>query len=187
MNATKMREREVVALIRAKYCKDHGNGPAAVLLPQVRNAAGFDATRTADAIVMNLWPSRGLHLEGFEVKCSRADVLKELRDPSKAEAFSRYCEKWWLVVASECLIKEEELPEPWGLLVVSGDGERRRLAVRKEAPVNYEAPKVLPKSLLAAMMRQFARPDEEELRMRYQEGFDAGMGTAEMAAEMDAT
>jgi hypothetical protein len=177
----KMTERDVVARLRTRYCTDHGNGPAAVLLPQVRNAAGFNANRTADALVMQLWPSRGLHLEGFEVKCSRADVLKELRDPSKAEAFARYCDRWWLVLADARHIKDGELPEPWGLLVCSGT----KLRQIKAAP-KLDAPDALPKTLLAAMLRQhdreMQRPTEAALRDRYELGVATGKAHADRAA-----
>jgi len=41
-------------------------------LPQVRNATGYSSViRTADAIAMSLWPSRGLDLHGFEFKSLR--------------------------------------------------------------------------------------------------------------------
>ena len=36
------------------------------LLREVRNAAGYNATRSADAIAFNLWPSRGLEINGEE-------------------------------------------------------------------------------------------------------------------------
>src|SRR6185312_1144625 len=179
--APKMTEAQVVERIRRRYCRDSGNGPAAVCLPQVRNAAGFDASRTADALVMGLWPSRGLHLEGFEVKCSRADVLKELRDPSKAEAFAQYCERWWLVLAEKSHIKDGELPEPWGLLVVSGENLREI----KPAPVR-DVPKSLPKSMLAAMLRQAdreaQRPGKAELEDAYRRGIEAGKASADRDA-----
>lgn len=178
MAAVKATEAEIVELLRARYCKDSGNGPAAVLIPQVRNAAGFDATRTADALVMNLWPSRGLHLEGFEVKCSRSDVLKELRQPEKAEAFARWCERWWLVLADETHIKDGELPEPWGLLVRRPYKDGFRLIAVKEAPYRPEAPKELPKTLLAALLRQVdreaLRPSEAALRAEYERGRKSG-------------
>ncbi len=39
------------------------------LFSQVRNATGFASRiRTADAIALSLWPSRGLALYGFEFK-----------------------------------------------------------------------------------------------------------------------
>lgn len=171
--AVKSTEREMVELLRQRYCQDSGNGPAAVLFPQVRNAAGFDATRTADALVMQLWPSRGLHLEGFEVKCSRADVLKELKQPEKAEAIARFCEKWWLVLSDPAFIKDGELPEEWGLLVLRGS----KLHAVKPAPLR-KVPRELPKTFLAALLRQADReahrPTEEAIAAARAEGIEIG-------------
>jgi hypothetical protein len=45
---------------------------------EVRDAAGFDSKRSADVITVATWPSRGLAIHGFEVKCSRSDWLREL-------------------------------------------------------------------------------------------------------------
>ena len=175
----KATEAEVVELLRQRYCQDAGNGPAAVLFPQVRNAAGFDATRTADALVMQLWPSRGLHLEGFEVKCSRSDVLKELRQPEKAEAIARYCEKWWLVLADSSHIKDGELPDEWGLMVRTAKGDK--LHTVKAAPLR-RVPAELPKTFLAALLRQadreLHRPTEQALKTARDEGFEAGVRSA---------
>lgn len=171
--AKKTTEADIVALLRKRYCQDAGNGPAAVLIPQVRNAAGFDATRTADALAMQLWPSRGLHLEGFEIKCSRADVLKELKQPEKAEVIARWCERWWLVIADASFLKDGELPAEWGLLVRHGS----RLICQKEAPVR-DVPKELPKTFLAALLRQvdreLHRPGEDALRAEYERGVKSG-------------
>lgn len=181
--AAKATEAEIVDLLRRRYCQDSGNGPAAVLLPQVRNAAGFDATRTADALVMQLWPSRGLHLEGFEVKCSRSDVLKELRQPEKAETIARWCEKWWLVLADGSHIKEGELPDEWGLMVRTAKGDK--LHTVKAAPLR-QVPKELPKTFLAALLRQADReanrPAELALKAARDEGYEAGVRSAGYAA-----
>ena len=46
---------------------------------EVGDATGGGHTRWADAVAMSLWPSRGLHLHGFEIKASRSDWVKELK------------------------------------------------------------------------------------------------------------
>ena len=44
-------------------------GDAYAFLSQLRNGTGYGkSTRTADAISMCLWPSRGLEIEGYEIK-----------------------------------------------------------------------------------------------------------------------
>ena len=78
-------------------------------------------TRRADAVAMNMWRSRGHAIHGFEFKVSRSDWLRELKDPSKADAVAQYCDYWWLVVDGDHILKENELPEGWGLLTVTRD------------------------------------------------------------------
>jgi len=85
--------------------------PAWAFLPQVRNGTGYlrNTTRTADAIAMSLYPSRGLDLHGFEIKVSRTDWLGELKNPEKAEAIAQFCDYWWIVAPKE-IINLDEVP-----------------------------------------------------------------------------
>lgn len=66
-------------------------------MEHVRDAAGFNVTRTADVLALGLWPSRGNELHGFEVKVSRADWRKELAQPEKAEGWCQIVDRWWIV------------------------------------------------------------------------------------------
>lgn len=93
------------------------------LLEEVRNATGFSANRACDALAFSFWPSDGLTLIGYEIKVSRADWLRELKDPEKAFAFARYCDEWWIVAGHVGLVQEEELPPNWGLLVPNAKGK----------------------------------------------------------------
>lgn len=47
--------------------------------------------RYADVVAVNLWSSRGYAIHGFELKVSRSDWLRELKQPEKAEPIFRYC------------------------------------------------------------------------------------------------
>lgn len=98
--------------------------PAFAFLPQVRDSTGAVAARTADAIAMSLWPSRGLVLHGFEIKVTRTDWHKELHNPAKAEMIAQFCDFWWLVVGDKDIVKPGELPDAWGLLSPYGKGLR---------------------------------------------------------------
>lgn len=86
--------------------------------------AGFGGKRLADAVAMNLFPSRGMEVHGLEIKASRSDWLRELKNPAKADELSRFCDRWWLVVADRAMVKEGELPPTWGLLAPSGKALR---------------------------------------------------------------
>lgn len=157
-----MTEAEMLALLRARYSEQHGNGEAWAFVTHVRNAAGFDASRTCDAIAMALWPSRGLVLHGIEVKCSRADWLRELKHPAKAEGFATLVDRWYLAVADRTIVRAGELPDGWGLLVARGS----RLVQETEAQPLHEGagalksrplPPGLNRSALAALLRAACR------------------------------
>lgn len=97
---------------------------------EVANATGSHCRRHADAIAISLWPSRGLYITGIEVKASRADWVKELRNPAKAEEIAKYCDYWYLVVGEKNIVQPGELPPTWGLMApVAG-----KLKVITEAP-----------------------------------------------------
>lgn len=100
----------------------HFPSPTYGFLTQVRSATGAINARTADALAMSLWPSRGLHMLGFEVKMSRSDWLNELKNPEKAEEIGKFCHEWYIVINNPEFIKEGELPPAWGLIVPSGNG-----------------------------------------------------------------
>jgi hypothetical protein len=98
--------------------------PAFAFIPHVSNTTGYRADRHADALAMSVWPSRGVELHGFEVKCDRRDWLRELKAPHKAEAIAKFCDRWWVVVAHKDIVKPGELPAGWGLLAANGTGLR---------------------------------------------------------------
>lgn len=122
--------------------------PAWALLEEVRDATGYDAKRSADAIAMSLWPSRGLELHGFEIKSSRNDWVREHKSPDKAEAIAAYCDRWWLVVSDVDFVRDGELPATWGLLALGPKG----LKTVREAP--QRKPKTMDRPFLASLLRR---------------------------------
>ena len=119
------------------------------LLPQVANATGFAANRHCDALALSLWPSRGIHLHGFEIKVCRGDWARELKNPAKAEEIASRCNYWWIVATKGC-VKNEELPELWGLM--TWDATKKVLHKVKHAKFREAERLDLP--FLAAMMRR---------------------------------
>jgi hypothetical protein len=127
-------------MTEAQFCdalRSHYDANAYLVLPQVRNATGAarPVTRTADAIVVSLWPSRGLGAFGFEFKASRSDLLRELKEPAKANEIGRFCQEWWLCVGPDCTVNTGDLiPAAWGLMLVSNDGKVKvvKRAVHRE-------------------------------------------------------
>lgn len=116
---------------------------------EVANATGWSANRSADAIAMSLWPSRGLILRGFEIKVTRGDLKRELAKPEKAERIAAYCDEWWLV-APPGMVDLAELPPAWGLMEPTG-----RLGVHcVRSAVRRDDAKPLDRRFLAAVLRR---------------------------------
>lgn len=152
-----MKAEHVREALRERYAH-----PAAVIFFEVRDATAWAATGSCDAIAMWLWPSKGLELEGFEIKVTRGDWLRELKQPDKATAFLKRVDRFWLVTpaprhadlvsrlpARPDVAKLAELPEQWGWLHVHDDG---RVVIVKEAPKLSPAP--LDRPFLAALLRK---------------------------------
>jgi len=108
-----------------------------VLLPSVRNGTGYSRrkTRTADAIAVSVYPSRGLYFAGVEIKVSRSDWLRELKDAAKSESIQRFCKYWW-IATPEGVVEPGEMPETWGHIVV---GEKKN-TIAIPAPALDPAP-----------------------------------------------
>lgn len=168
---------ELSELLHLRYPK-----PEYALLEQVRNGTGGFANRSADAMAMGLWPSRGLQIDGFEIKVYRNDWIRELRKPDKAEDIAAYCNRWW-IVAPKDLIPVTELPPTWGLLSPAGG----RLRIVKQAP--ELKPIELDKIVLAAILRNVTehmvheRKIAAKLDARFKTGQESGKYEAQRAVE----
>lgn len=143
---------DMIKLLRVKYPPD-----AYALLTEVGNSTGFGCRRHCDALIMSLWPSRGLEIIGIEVKVRRSDWLKELSMPEKAEAIAQYCDRWYLAVGDENIVQEGELPKGWGLIVPKADG----LRIKTEAKLTEPEPQP-DRNFLAAVLRQIQNQVGEE-------------------------
>jgi hypothetical protein len=175
-----MTSAELIDALRAHYAKARGW----ILLPQVRDATGARGNRTADAIALNAWPSRGLELHGFELKTYRGDWLRELKQPEKAESIFRYCDRWWIVTPAPvpgprtdaAVVQPSELPPTWGLIHVAADGGA---VVAKEASALSPAP--LDRVFVAALMRSLEKCETPEAlreasrKAGFKEGHEAGV------------
>lgn len=100
---------------------------------EVRNGTGFakGVTRYADALAMNLFPSRGLEVHGVEIKVSRSDWQRELKNPEKSAEIQQFCDRWWIAVPDDKIVAEGELPPTWGLVVLRGDRLVQKVAAPK--------------------------------------------------------
>lgn len=165
--------------------------PEYAFLAGVPNGTGMQKSREADGVAMSLWPSRGLELIGFEIKSARGDWLNELKNPAKAEAICKFCDRWYVVTGATGIAKQEELPPTWGLMERRGE----KLVITKEAPKLDPLPFSRP--FLAGLLRRTQEQlgsqvtvSDHELdklkRDRYEAGYDAAMKQAESKIQNNA-
>ena len=122
--------------------------PEWACFPEIANGTGTHVRRHADALAMNLYPSRGLEIRGFEIKVSRGDLRRELKNPEKAESVARFCDSWWIVAPAD-VCKLEDLPLAWGLMVPTDKGLRTVRAATALHPDRAEPTR----TFLAAVLR----------------------------------
>lgn len=189
-------EGQLVERLRPRYEGDSGNGPGGCVVPHVRNQAGFDASRTIDALGFHFWPSRGLLIDAYECKSSRSDWTRELENPAKADTFCRLADRFYVVVGRSDLAKVDEVPPDWGLLVPHGDKLREvkpAVVLHADSPAIEEwatrlrsgrraaGPRPLPpgfdRSFLVAIIRQaykVTKVTPEEIEAARREGYAQG-------------
>jgi hypothetical protein len=134
----------------ARLAKRYASAYGWAFLAEVGNATGYGTCRHADAMAIGIWPSRGLQFIGFEVKAHRGDWLRELKDPEKADEIARYCDRWYVVAASDVVVLREELPPLWGLMVP----DKRGLKEIVSAPPMTPDP--ITREFTCAILRRFA-------------------------------
>lgn len=128
---------ELIRLLRHHFLKPGEEIPGAVFLTEV-TAPG--SSRRADAVHIAQWASRGAgQIDVCEVKTSRSDWLRELRDPGKAEAWWPYSSRHWLVAPNTSIARPDEVPAGWGLMVPRRSGRRFQVLIEpheREAAVS---------------------------------------------------
>lgn len=134
---------DVYGLLRSKYPSSEY-----CLMQEVSDAAGASRSRSADFIIYNLWPSRGLAIIGIELKRSRGDWLSEIKKPDKAENIFKYCDFFYLLTTDDTIAKMEEIPPSWGWMCVKGSC----IKILKEAPKQDPTP--VSRHFVAAMLKR---------------------------------
>jgi hypothetical protein len=138
--------------------------PAHAWLYEVRNQTGYGRRqRYADALVVSVWPSRGIWIAGVEVKVSRSDWRKELDSPEKSAEIQRFCDFWW-VAAPEGVVEPAEVPETWGHFVMSG----KKAQIAKQAPALNPEP--LSREFVASILRNQSQRLAEARNQGHSEG-----------------
>lgn len=143
--------------------------PAWTIAYEVRSAVGFGKVRSADALALANWESRGCRLLGFEIKISVSDLRRELADPTKAEEIARFCHGWSLVAPADVIAATEaEIPPHWGLLVPRGAG-----LVQKRPPTPRHKPDAWTPLFVASLVRAFSAEAVRRYELTLAEGYKA--------------
>jgi hypothetical protein len=161
----RLTERDMLDLLHQRFGGTSYNGGVEahryVRAEHVRAESGFDR-RTADFIAVDTWASSGHPVHGVEVKVSRSDWLREMKDPWKAQEFVPFMTYWWLAVADKAIVRDGELPDGWGLLAP----RRGALFAIRTAPKRDAEP--LTPARMAALLRAV---DKTAHARGYREGY----------------
>ena len=151
--------------------------PQYITLEEVRDATGFDGRRTADAMAISLYRSRGKAVWGFEFKVSRSDWLHELKQPEKSESILRYCDYWALVVPDKDLVKPGELPSTWGLYVAQKTKLKCVVPCPKLDPIPMDRGMLT--ALLYAVQTKHLKLDASALNAERDKGYAEGLSQSQ--------
>lgn len=141
--------------------RNHFPAEEFALLPQATQGVGYRGTnRYLDALLVQLWPSRGLYLHGIEIKVSGQDYRRELKDPAKADALVEHLD-YFSIAAPAGVVKVESLPKAWGLIEIDpmfGFSPAPKVpVVERVKPKKLHAGRFdrpLPRSFFAALCRR---------------------------------
>lgn len=143
----KITESDIHWLLRCRH-----PSPEWIYISELRNSTGFVRdVRTIDAAVFNTWPGRNFRTIAYEIKTSRSDFLAELKNPEKRS----WVEESFNETNFACLngiCDMSEIPELWGLLIVSKNGniirQKKAACYRETSEMDYNV-------LISAMRRMY--------------------------------
>lgn len=165
METIKHTSKTMLDLLHGHYILPSKPAPG-YFVPEIQAPSG---NRRADLIWLPLTHNTRGQIIGHEIKVNRADVINELADPTKADAWSRYCTKWWLVVSDPRLVDGLEIPDHWGVMSPPSGGRSKRLmTILKPAP--ELKPTMQTEALGTIMARMFYSGDDEQTRMKNMKG-----------------
>ena len=127
--------------------RTHFAPPAYATFYEVSNDTGTKARTWTDVVVVGIWPSTGQEIVGIEIKVSRSDWLREVKNPAKTSPMFNNCDRFYLACPSG-MVPASEVPQNWGVLHFDGS----RIKVAKKAPPLEPQP--LSRGLMAAILRR---------------------------------
>lgn len=153
----KWTEGKILALLQAKYSPGDRMAPEWVTFSQVRSHPTKNV-RTIDFWAMNCWSSGGFRTLVVEVKVSRSDWLREINDIEKRQEWKGLVHQFYYCAPNK-VIKPEEVPEGYGLMVPAGaNGLRTAVQPKMDENVSITLP------FLAIIARRAVEGSAEERR-----------------------
>ena len=103
----------------------HNDARQWLFIPELRLGTGYGDKweQRIDAFALNCYPSHGMKSIAYEIKVSRADFLRELKQPEKRRGAMEVSNEFYFA-APPGMITKEELPADCGLVETNGDGFR---------------------------------------------------------------
>ena len=157
----KITAKEVKEILKKRYSQ-----PEYEIFFEVSSTTGTlnNQTRYADAVAFNMFASREYKIIGFEIKVNRSDLLKELKEASKAEAIYKYCDEWYLIVANNILKETDEVPDNWEIMEIN---ENNKIKTIRKSKRNQNV--ILDRTFIASILREKNRPFSKELAKKEKE------------------
>lgn len=117
----KLDSARMASLIAKRHSgRSQGDGTRWAVFYELRDGTGFTASGQAlDVFAVDCWPSGNFTRVAYEIKVSRNDFLRELKNPNKRAFGMGISNEFWFA-APPGVAKPAEIPEGLGLLELRG-------------------------------------------------------------------
>ena len=132
--------------------------PEWAFMTEVPNGTGAKASRRADAVAYNLFPSKGNIMICFELKASKSDLQKELNDGTKSNAIGQFADYFFLVCPDGIIDDSILLPKTWGVLTYKNGTLRQT-----KKPVSLK-PAQFDNGFVAALLQSLVRENDYKIK-----------------------
>lgn len=162
MSSDKEKTQIILNTLNAYY--NHGSRQRRfVKFPELRLGSGYsnNSQRRVDYFVID--SNAGNVVTGYEIKASRQDFLKDIKDPFKQRGARQYCNEFYYICLED-LIKREEVPLWTGLIQLQKDeyGPYNGYQFHIAVPSPYYEKTTPTWSLICAMIRKFEKLKEQQ-------------------------
>ena len=172
---TNPQEEAFLCALHSRYPKNQYIILKQVTLPMTEENKRI-RNRTADALVLGLWASRDLRMDGFEMKASANDWKFELSNPRKAEDVAQYCDTW-SVLSMPGVVEASEVPVRWGWYELENRSIVEKKKPEKLSPI--EPTRGIMTAITTAIIEQTAfTMNEKKLSEEYSKGVIQGRAIA---------